>query len=257
MKQLLNHPLTRLAVAAAALLAATSANAQFITGSNSTFTGSTTGAYNASSAPTVPGTNWEVSNTTATRDYLVGGTGDGLNYTPDASTGTSGDKYLALAGGHSAALQLQPNSFTGIGGASAFTYSLSFITQGFTSNSNNEGNQNGFSFAAVAYSWTVGRATSLANALAGTWSSTLGSGSGTTNNTSSWETVNGNFTTPAGGPYTNVYFRLTATNNPNISNEFVGIDNVTAVPEPETFAMLLAGLGAIGFMSRRRMNRGA
>ncbi len=34
------------------------------------------------------------------------------------------------------------------------------------------------------------------------------------------------------------------------------LDNVTipAVPEPETYAMLLAGLGAIGFMSRRRKN---
>ena len=30
--------------------------------------------------------------------------------------------------------------------------------------------------------------------------------------------------------------------------------NVTAVPEPETYAMLLAGLGLIGFMSRRRRN---
>ena len=29
---------------------------------------------------------------------------------------------------------------------------------------------------------------------------------------------------------------------------------VTAVPEPETYAMMLAGLGLIGFMSRRRKN---
>jgi PEP-CTERM motif len=28
--------------------------------------------------------------------------------------------------------------------------------------------------------------------------------------------------------------------------------SVTAVPEPETYAMLLAGLGAVGFLSRRR-----
>jgi hypothetical protein len=37
-------------------------------------------------------------------------------------------------------------------------------------------------------------------------------------------------------------------------NGYTYIDNVsvTAVPEPESYAMLLAGLGAIGFMSRRR-----
>jgi hypothetical protein len=38
------------------------------------------------------------------------------------------------------------------------------------------------------------------------------------------------------------------------ANGYSYIDNVTvtAVPEPESYAMLLAGLGAIGFMSRRR-----
>jgi hypothetical protein len=32
---------------------------------------------------------------------------------------------------------------------------------------------------------------------------------------------------------------------------------VAAVPEPETYAMLLAGLGLIGTISRRRMKRRA
>jgi hypothetical protein len=33
-----------------------------------------------------------------------------------------------------------------------------------------------------------------------------------------------------------------------------GYEYIMAVPEPETYAMLLAGLGLIGFSARRRMN---
>jgi hypothetical protein len=47
----------------------------------------------------------------------------------------------------------------------------------------------------------------------------------------------------------------------SVSNEGqlqVGIDNislsVTPVPEPETYALLLAGLGLMGFVARRRNN---
>jgi hypothetical protein len=45
--------------------------------------------------------------------------------------------------------------------------------------------------------------------------------------------------------------------NPNGSDGYSGavLDNVTltaAVPEPETYAMLLGGLGLMGFMERRR-----
>jgi len=36
------------------------------------------------------------------------------------------------------------------------------------------------------------------------------------------------------------------------SGDWVVVDNVTAVPEPETYAMLLAGLGLLGFAARRR-----
>ena len=41
---------------------------------------------------------------------------------------------------------------------------------------------------------------------------------------------------------------------PTFSNSLT-VDNVTVaavVPEPETYAMMLAGLGALGMMSRRR-----
>jgi hypothetical protein len=47
--------------------------------------------------------------------------------------------------------------------------------------------------------------------------------------------VTGITTAPAGGIYT-------------------GAISVTAVPEPETYAMMLAGLGALGFLARRRRN---
>ncbi len=43
---------------------------------------------------------------------------------------------------------------------------------------------------------------------------------------------------------------------PNFSNSLT-VDNVAVaavVPEPETYAMMLAGLGALGLMNRRRMN---
>ena len=37
-----------------------------------------------------------------------------------------------------------------------------------------------------------------------------------------------------------------------LSNAAVFVTSVTAVPEPETYALLLAGLGLVGFMAKRR-----
>ena len=40
-------------------------------------------------------------------------------------------------------------------------------------------------------------------------------------------------------------------NDWNVGIDNINFDQVTAVPEPETYAMLLAGLGLVGFMARR------
>ena len=46
---------------------------------------------------------------------------------------------------------------------------------------------------------------------------------------------------------------LAFTNSPSINAFEVANFTVTApVPEPETYVLMLAGLGAVGFMSRRR-----
>jgi hypothetical protein len=39
------------------------------------------------------------------------------------------------------------------------------------------------------------------------------------------------------------------------NNQYIGISD--AIPEPETYAMLLAGLGLMGFVARRRRQQGA
>lgn len=66
-----------------------------------------------------------------------------------------------------------------------------------------------------------------AGPLAFSWGATVGG--------SMYLTVNGVATGTNGGVYN-------------------GAISVTAVPEPETYAMMLAGLGALGFLARRRNN---
>jgi len=78
------------------------------------------------------------------------------------------------------------------------------------------------------------------------------SGTGTGVSGLDWFAVTTTFT--AVSNTTSLYF--TANNN----SGFAGVDNVsltTAVPEPESYAMLLAGLGAVGFVSRRRKQQQA
>lgn len=41
-------------------------------------------------------------------------------------------------------------------------------------------------------------------------------------------------------------------NDWNVGIDNINFDQVAVVPEPETYAMLLTGLGLVGFMARRR-----
>lgn len=59
------------------------------------------------------------------------------------------------------------------------------------------------------------------------------------------------FSNLAGGSYT-----LLFTGFSSGAGAFGGFYNVSAVPEPETYAMMLAGLGVMGFMAARRRRQG-
>ena len=55
-------------------------------------------------------------------------------------------------------------------------------------------------------------------------------------------------------PGGNYYIAVGGVTNGTQGGIYNGAISVTAVPEPETYAMMLAGLGALGFLARRRQN---
>lgn len=76
----------------------------------------------------------------------------------------------------------------------------------------------------------------------------------------SWASTTGGPVSLVGGDSYKLYFGGMVT--PPQFYATLGLDNVsvtavTPVPEPESYAMMLAGLGALGLMSRRRMRKGA
>lgn len=76
--------------------------------------------------------------------------------------------------------------------------------------------------------------------------------------TASGTSTYGIFAADASGPtgqtwnYMQIVSKFTLTGKDSVS--LVGYASITPVPEPENYAMLLAGLGLLGFMSRRKKN---
>jgi hypothetical protein len=56
---------------------------------------------------------------------------------------------------------------------------------------------------------------------------------------------------------TSVVFTPTTTEGPFIQFDNIGINNVSAVPEPSTWAMMILGFASVGFMAYRRKSKPA
>lgn len=73
-----------------------------------------------------------------------------------------------------------------------------------------------------------------------------------------WTTVSAGPESLVGGHSYKLYFGGVVTPPdfyPTLNLDNVSVSAVTPVPEPESFAMMLAGLGALGLMSRRRIRK--
>lgn len=72
--------------------------------------------------------------------------------------------------------------------------------------------------------------------------------------TSTWGSSSGSvaFNNAAAGNY---YWAVTGTEG-ELGGAYLYAANTAAVPEPETYALMLAGLGLIGFIGRRRLTQG-
>jgi PEP-CTERM motif len=93
--------------------------------------------------------------------------------------------------------------------------------------------------------WTQGGLTANWGSLVGAWG----------NSPTTFFLIGTNFTGTALDSTLNLYYF--DSNNFDNSGSILADINITAVPEPEIFALMLAGLGIVGFSARNRKNQKA
>ena len=123
--------------------------------------------------------------------------------------------------------------------ADGLTTSL-LATGAADTNGDNPGVAAGVQIGQVFANWSQGGLVAPYGALVGEWGNSLGS----------FFLIGTNYAGVAADSALNLYYF--DSNNGDNTGSILADVNVAAVPEPETYAMLLAGLGLIGFMSRRR-----
>lgn len=151
----------------------------------------------------------------------------------------------ALLDGSSGTYFADPGHYAGGGSKAQWNYEFSFNLSGFSDNE-------GLSFllgvdhdpsAGTAYTWVDARTYFGDNA-------TRGSSFQNSQNVGFRSTPGGAFDVDQNGLYSFV-LEVRAANDNLLGSTSMNVQ-VGAVPEPETYALMLAGLGVIGFASRRR-----
>ena len=147
-----------------------------------------------------------------------------------------------------------PDNFLLLNAGDSFTFQftlaapVSNIDIGFAY-SNTNGNPNNPPVGTATNSWTM-------DSLSGPLLNTVVANSGNPSSSNNAHDFAMSFNGLSAGSYNFTWARSGTANSGSLRIDDFSA-TVTAVPEPETYAMMLAGLGAIGFMSRRRKARQA
>lgn len=225
---------------------------------------------------------------------LLDGIAASISFTGQSSVGTStwnSTVGLTAADGATGASVLDPvlaSSFDGLSSSTAAVGAASLFSSGHTNGGPDVGSYGTYSGQALMNGWSntftlsaytavifTGNATTFATATAAynsgatsEWAQgqvfitgSIGNGNNLSSGTASFSAYadnwgNGSFDDEGGL----LFLTLTNGTSNSLDGSFYGYasswgeSTVTAVPEPETYAMLLVGLGVIGFAGRRRQS---